>query len=567
MSYLPLALKYRPRRFAEVVGQGPVAETLRNAIRQDRVAQAFLFMGSRGVGKTSMARILAKAINCRACVDGEPCGSCEICEAIAAGQDLDVIEIDGASNRGIDEIRTIRENVAYAPTRGRAKIYIIDEVHMLTIQAFNALLKTLEEPPPHVHFIFATTEAQAVPETILSRCQRFEFHRIGRAEMMGHLQEICLKEGVEAATGVLEEVVTKGEGGLRDALSLLDQLVAFSGQKLQVADLDAILGTIDSEHLGGILSAVGCGDVSACLESLDTVFEAGRDAEDILMQVVDLLREAMSRECRGLPGGGEGRRAPLVELIRKDFDLDRILLALRLCLNTRREMKLSGLPRVQIEVCFLKLCRSKDLIPIARVLERLDSLGAGQSAAPAASRGEDVRPFRRPSVRGASPPSKDAASPVRAPDNPRPKASPQAAAPTQSSGAPAASGAPVPAPKSIEEVRERWGAFLNALRTQSKRASAFLESGRPQALEGLELQVLLPAAQSFSVAQLRGALGHDVRRVAPAILGAGIKLTYSLAKAEQELAPRQSVYENKNVRKIIDHFEGSVVGVDDQESD
>src|SRR5438270_7295020 len=226
-GYTVLARRYRPQQFADLVGQEPVAQALTNALKSNRVAHAYLFTGARGVGKTSTARILAKALNCVRGPTATPCDACEICQSIAAGEDVDVLEIDGASNRGIDEVREIRQNVQYRPSRSRYKIYIIDEVHMLTPQAFNALLKTLEEPPPHVKFIFATTEVQKIPITILSRCQRFDFAGIGTAPIKERLRAIVENEGMRADDEALDMIARRAGGSMRDAQSLLDQLLAF----------------------------------------------------------------------------------------------------------------------------------------------------------------------------------------------------------------------------------------------------------------------------------------------------------------------------------------------------
>ena len=233
MAYEVLARKWRPHKFEDVVGQAHITQTLVNAIRNERLAHAYLFSGPRGVGKTSVARILAKAINCLETNEGDPCNQCGSCLEITSGASVDVQEIDGASNRGIDEIRELRENIRYMPSSNRYRVYIIDEVHMLTLPAFNALLKTLEEPPAHVKFIFATTEAHKVPATILSRCQRFDFKRIARGPIVQHLERITAQEGISVTRSALSHIARKSEGSMRDAESLLDQVVSYTGPKVE----------------------------------------------------------------------------------------------------------------------------------------------------------------------------------------------------------------------------------------------------------------------------------------------------------------------------------------------
>jgi DNA polymerase-3 subunit gamma/tau len=239
--YTVLARRFRPQTFAGVVGQTHVAQALKNAIAGGRVAHAYLFTGARGVGKTSMARILAKALNCPNVVDGEPCNECEICQGISTGHDVDVLEIDGASNRRIDDIRLLRSNVGVRPMRARYKIYIIDEVHMLTNEAFNALLKTLEEPPPNVKFVFCTTEPNKVPDTILSRCQRFDFSAIATQQIVERLHEIATAEGYQVDPAALELVARRAGGSIRDSQSLFDQLLAFGGKTITAEDVHHLL--------------------------------------------------------------------------------------------------------------------------------------------------------------------------------------------------------------------------------------------------------------------------------------------------------------------------------------
>ena len=568
MTFEPLALKYRPRRFEDLVGQGAPAATLRNAVVTGRVANAFLFSGSRGVGKTSMARILARALNCPDAREGEPCGTCSVCEAIARGDDLDVLEIDGASNRGIDEIRAIRDNAGYAPVRGPYKIYIIDEVHMLTPQAFNALLKTLEEPPPHVRFIFATTEPQALPETIVSRCQRYEFRRIPKPEIVGRLRSICATEGVAVDPGVLEEIAEKAEGGLRDSLGLLDHLIAFAGTKIRGTDLERVLGQVDSELLEALLLAVGTAAEGPVLDALDAIFDTGRDPEDVLIQVTEIFREAMVRSARGLPGGGEGRRSNILAVLGEHFDLDRLLLAVRLCLNARRESKLAGHGRIQLEVTFLKIARSRQLLAIPALLERLGS-GVPAPASP---------PVSTSAARAAAP-HRAPADPSTATGGPVSAARPSPPAPGGDRGAaPGARGAPAPPPAGteppaaapsrrllVEEVRELWGRVLNDLTARSARAAALLEGGRVVGITNGALAFELPPGKDFVKRQLEGALRKPIADALEAVFGQRLVLACREAvegPGRQPSTAERSVYEDKDVRKVLDSFEGGVVAVE-----
>jgi DNA polymerase III subunit gamma/tau len=285
-GYTVLARRSRPQTFADLVGQEPVARALGNAIKAGRVAHAYLFTGARGVGKTSTARILARALNCAKGPTPEPCGECEICQSIASGDDVDVLEIDGASNRKIDEIRDIRSNVQYRPSRARYKIYIIDEVHMLTREAFNALLKTLEEPPAHVKFIFATTEVEKVPITILSRCQRFDFAGISLPRIVERLEQIVEKEGLRADKEALELVARRAGGSMRDAQSLLDQLLAFGGDRLTSDQVCHLLGTAGDERILGLADAVLARDAKKALELLDEACLGGLQLGELVDQLM-----------------------------------------------------------------------------------------------------------------------------------------------------------------------------------------------------------------------------------------------------------------------------------------
>lgn len=293
-EYVVVARRYRPQDFSQLVGQNQVSQALGNAIATNRVGHAYLFTGARGVGKTSTARIFSKALNCVQGPTATPCGECDICRGIASGEDVDVIEIDGASNRGIDEIRQLRQNVNIRPSRARFKIYIIDEVHMLTNQAFNALLKTLEEPPEHVKFIFCTTEADKIPITVLSRCQRFDFAPIETKSIIARLQDICKSEGVEAEPEALQILARRAAGSMRDSQSLLEQLLSFGGTKVTVDDIHSMLGTARSSRLAAIAEKLANRDTAGALQEVDVSVGEGVDLGQFAEQLLGYYRDALA---------------------------------------------------------------------------------------------------------------------------------------------------------------------------------------------------------------------------------------------------------------------------------
>ena len=277
MTYISLYRKWRPQTFSEIIGQDHITRTLQNAIQMGRIGHAYLFSGPRGTGKTTVAKLLAKALNCTNGPIPEPCDQCENCRQIREGVSLDVAEIDGASNRGIDEIRDLREKVRFVPSQGRYKVYIIDEVHMLTTEAFNALLKTLEEPPQHVIFIFATTEPHKVPATIISRCQTFEFHRIALPDLLERLEQVSQAEGLKPSAAALNLIARNAQGGLRDALSILDQCIAYAGAEIAVEDVKELLGVVDFDLLTKYTAAIQTGNLVEALIIIDEVLSLGKD--------------------------------------------------------------------------------------------------------------------------------------------------------------------------------------------------------------------------------------------------------------------------------------------------
>jgi len=387
VDYTVLARRYRPQQFADLVGQEPVAQALVNALKSNRVAHAYLFTGARGVGKTSAARILAKALNCEQGPTPTPCDKCERCTSIAAGDDVDVLEVDGASNRGIDEVREIRGNVQYRPAKSRFKIYIIDEVHMLTTQAFNALLKTLEEPPSHVKFIFATTDVQKIPLTILSRCQRFDFAGIGTQRIVERLRDIVDREGMKADDDALELVARRAAGSMRDAQSLLDQLLSFGGDQLNADQVHQLLGTARDERVLALAAAVLEHDSKRALDLLTAESNEGLQLGELADQLVAYWRDLMVLNCTGgaafdLSVAPRHREKLAVQA--KALKLDTILAGLDVLSSMRARLRNSNHGRVLVEMALIRLSRLDDLASLSQIAQWLNQPApASETARPA----------------------------------------------------------------------------------------------------------------------------------------------------------------------------------------
>ena len=374
MSYQVFARKWRPQVFEDVVGQGHITRTLQNAISQNRLAHAFLFSGPRGVGKTTTARILAKALNCKEGPTPTPCGKCDSCLETAAGTSVDVIEIDGASNRGIEHIRELRETVKYAPVGGKNKVYVIDEVHMLTNEAFNALLKTLEEPPPNVIFIFATTEPQKIPATIHSRCQRYGFKRIALAEIAAKLRVITDKEGIKVSDQGLTMIARAAEGSMRDSQSLLDQAVSYSGMEIRNEDLQAILGSIAQETLRSFAEGLLARDAAGLLRQVDSLLEQGQDMRQLLAGVVEHIRNLIIARIAKDPGQTIELAAADLDSLRQQAagtDAERLIMLFDSLSRTLDEMRWSPHQRFTLEIGLVKACSLAPLKPLGEIVERM----------------------------------------------------------------------------------------------------------------------------------------------------------------------------------------------------
>jgi DNA polymerase III subunit gamma/tau len=452
-DYIVTARKWRPMVFEDVVGQGHVTQTLRNAIASGRLAHAYLFSGPRGVGKTTTARLLAKAINCRSPREANPDNACDICREITDGTSFDVLEIDGASNRGIDEIRNLRESVRYAPAKGKYKVYIVDEVHMLTRESFNALLKTLEEPPSHVMFIFATTEIHKVPQTILSRCQRFDFRRIALHEIAQNLTAIARDEALSVDEESILLIARKGDGSLRDAQSLFDQVVSLCGRTITHRQILEALNIVDLEVFFRVTDLIAARDARGILALVDEIFRQGHDIKEFLSGLAEHLRNLMVAKTTGtteiIETSDVYRKRYTAEADR--FSLADLLRFQRIVAGTEGAIRWSSQPRFKLEADFVQLVTLPRAAEIGSVLEGIEALkkklGDPGSAAPPA----EPRPplARRSEMRG-----------------------PAAAAPTPSAG----SGGSSPRGPSESEVRSRWEEYCAEVRRQRISLGSVLES-------------------------------------------------------------------------------------------
>jgi DNA polymerase-3 subunit gamma/tau len=410
MSYQVLARKYRPQRFSDVIGQEHVTRTLKNAIEQQRVAHGYIFSGHRGIGKTTIARILAMALNCRSADHPvpEPCGVCDSCVEIREGRSLDVIEIDAATNRGIDEVRELREAARYQPARDRYKIWILDEAHQITDAAFNALLKTLEEPPAHVIFMMATTQPEDIPQTIRSRCQHFSFHAVRFDEIVGQLRAIAQQEGIKADDGALAMLAEAGDGSMRDALSIMDQAIACCGATLTAEVVRGLVGAIPSETLEQILDAVAENSSERVLHLVDKVVTEGQNPAHFARQLVRFLRNAVVAKVGGadspllqISADERARVARVAERFSEE-DLTRFL---QILLRTHSELSYKQEQRFHLELGLVKLVHAQRLLPIEELLSQAPA-STGRTAAPIAM------PSRAPS---ASPERPAASGPQRTP--------------------------------------------------------------------------------------------------------------------------------------------------------
>ncbi len=502
MAYLVLARKWRPQSFTDLIGQEHVGQTLVNAIRSGRVHHAFLFTGARGVGKTSAARILAKALNCEKGLSDQPCNACASCLEITAGQGLDVLEIDGASNTGVDDIRALRDNIRYLPSRSRFKIFIIDEVHMLSTSAFNALLKTLEEPPAHAKFIFATTEPHKIPVTILSRCQRFDFRKIPLQRIARRLREICEAEHLQISEQSLVLIARHAEGSMRDALSTLDQVIAFSGDQVNDDDVLALLGMVDRRLLLDTLDAILQRDSHRLLDIVHRVDQLGHALRQFTLELIELFRGLVICKVVEEPEG-------LLDLVDDELrelrklaeaasleDLQRIV---TLLMKVQTELVHSPYPLLTLEMALVKVANLAPTQEISRLIQHLDSLE--KRLAGNAGRPTDGPPRRDPAPSGGPAPKKPEAPVVATTDS------------------------------------KDWQGLVEQVKQSRPLLGSVLEHGRPLKFAPPQLEIGYPKASGLLMQIQDQETCRELEVLAEAYFGQNVSLKILALEDKQQAAP------------------------------
>ena len=571
MSYLVLARKYRPRTFQEVAGQKVVTDVLRGAIEDDRIGHAYLFCGPRGTGKTTTARILAKGLNCEQGPTADPCGTCERCTGADEGSEVDIVEIDAASHTGVDNIRELRDQAAYAPMRSRYKVFIVDEVHMLSKGAFNALLKTLEEPPPHVKFLFATTEPQRLPDTIVSRCQVMRLAPIKESDIVARLTEVAAAEGLTPGEGVLAEIARRARGGMRDALSLLDQLLALVGVAPTLEDLDKLGGEGGIDLIDELLAAAEEGRKADCLQALPE--REGGEGE-LVGGMLEHLRQCLLAALCGpktpLLSGSESARTAAVERGGR-LGADRLELWLAELLHARERMRLvPEHARLVLETTLLELARGDADVPLAELEQRLVALEArlgdpgGWAPAPRPTPASSERAPRRAARRESGPKAEDPApAPAEEPEPPRPRAAttevapePEAAPEPERSPEPVAE-VPRPAPAESRRAprsnQEAWTLFLAALEQdrQEGLAEALRRCGRLQELGETRAWIVLEGTRGADRELFADSRTNGVcARAFSAVVGRELSVTLD--------DTRESAPADEFTQTVADLFDGRV---------
>jgi DNA polymerase-3 subunit gamma/tau len=578
MTYQVLARKWRPQEFDSLIGQQAVVTALSNALREGRIAQAYLFSGIRGVGKTTAARLFAKALNCERGPEVGPCNACATCRDITAGADLDVLEIDAATYSKVEQVRELAESLKYGPTRDRYKVVVLDEVHRLSRQAFDALLKIVEEPPPRLVFIFATTEVDAVPATILSRCQEFHFRRVPAAEVAAHLAEIARAEGIVANERALRLVARAGEGSVRDSVALLDQLATFGSGTVDEAEAARLVGGLDLALFARLLAAILAGDALAVSTLAREVEAQGWDPRQVHAHFLGYCRDALRLALGGDPGALDlpGEDAAALAALVGASAYEDLLRLLQHLLASETAVRRSDAAALALEIAWL---RAAELPKLVRVEELLAAGALAASPAPGPTPSRAIAPAPRPAPpQPERQPTGDARPPAPADEPISTPASAPISAPISVPG-PASMPAPAPPPAVVATAADAIARFRDELSARRPTLAASLAPARLRHEDGA-LVVELPADDPVAAAQLRRASNRELLgAAAAAAFGAGIRLRLveapaappaaAAATAEPEPAERSSGADDPRVQAVLDIFGGSVANVaptdDDEE--
>jgi len=575
MSYQVFARKFRPQRFEHVVGQEHITTTLKNAIKEGRLAQSFLFSGSRGVGKTSTARILAKTLNCEKGVVTEPCNKCDSCEEILSGSSLDVLEIDGASNRGIEEIRNLRENVKFKPARSSFKVYIIDEVHMLTEAAFNALLKTLEEPPEHVKFIFATTELHKVPLTILSRCQKFTFRKVPTETVVTKLKEVAAIEKLKVEEKAYYAIAKAADGSLRDAEGLLDQMASFAKGEVTYLKVIEALGLPEEDLYLSLVDALTEKNAPLVLEIFAPLALEGRDMTQFVLGLAEFFRALLILKVAGDKAVSLDLSPETLKLLaekKESYTKEDLLRLVHVFQNLLTQLRRSPYPHLHVETTLIKLAIREDLASLSDILEQLDSGAASIVAAPQRPRPAAATAPARP-----QPPATPASRPAAArPTAPNPATPPQASQPAN--GAPSANiaqtapTATVQPPKpqaptrstsfGLNEVEACWSDVIESVKDQKMSCGTFLSEAEPVEVAGEQITLGFPSEFKFHKDTLDQLDNRKLIEDAFAqCLGLPVRIALVITVADQAQTTQKPKAEEVPdiVNSAINMFEGKVI--------
>jgi len=561
MSYQVISRKYRPQRFDEVIGQEHICSTLQNAIKSNRISHAYLFTGSRGIGKTSTARIMAKSLNCLNPQGIDPCNVCQNCVEITAGRSMDVLEIDGASNRGIDQIRDLRENVKYPPSNSKYRIFIIDEVHMLTKEAFNALLKTLEEPPSHVIFIFATTEPLKIPATIISRCQRYDFRRISSKAIVQHLRKIAQSENVDISDDILLLVAKKAEGGMRDAESLLDQLIAFSGDSVSPDDAKKILSLIDYEYYIDIGNKIFDNDTAALFRIAGSIIDDGINLTEFLTGFTEHFRNLLiaaatkSVDMLDLPDDvkkrylTESEKWEAPDLLRLIKILTDALAALKTSLNQRMHLELTllrmgGMPKtVTVEDILASIKNPPIPSPGYTVKETMSLFNTGSSEPN--SRADISPPKNKEDERKNE---SDKSPVINEVENKVTDQAVQKDSQEEEKDKPALD---------IRRIKDKWSAIADLVGETNPSLSSFLSVGKPESIRGKVLTIVFRNGETFHLNSIL-AKASIVENCIEKILGQSLKIKCIEDKSDNMKNQNEDLL-NSMTKKVMDIFGGEII--------